>query len=40
MIEVSLARGTELFEPVRLLEESLRGGEPVPDAFVKALRGR
>ena len=39
MIEVSLARGTELFEPVRLLEESLRGGEPVPDAFVKALGG-
>ena len=38
MIEVSPVRGTELIEPVRLLEESLRNGEPVPDDFAKMLR--
>ena len=38
MIEVSPARGTGLIEPVRLLEESLRNGEPVPDDFAKMLR--
>lgn len=38
MIEVSPARGTELIEPVRLLEESLRSGEPLLDDFAKALR--
>jgi GNAT superfamily N-acetyltransferase len=37
MIEVTPAYGTELAEPVQLLEESLRGGEPVPDNFAKAL---
>ena len=39
MIEVSPVRGTELVEPVKLLRESLRSGEPVPDTFAKTLRG-
>ena len=38
MIEVSPVRGTELIEPAKLLEESLRSGEPVPDDFAKTLR--
>ena len=38
MIEVSPARGTELIKPAKLLEESLRSGEPVPDDFAKMLR--
>ena len=38
MIEVSPIYGAELAEPVRLLEESLRDGEPVPDDFAEALR--
>ncbi len=38
MIEVRQIRGAELAEPVRLLEESLRDGEPVPDDFAEALR--
>jgi GNAT superfamily N-acetyltransferase len=37
MIEAYLAYGAELAEPLRLLEEHLRGGEPVPDDFAKAL---
>jgi GNAT superfamily N-acetyltransferase len=38
VIEVSPVHGAELAEPLRLLEESLRGGEPVPDEFAKTLR--
>ena len=38
MIEVSPIYGAELAEPVRLLEESLRDGEPVPDDFAEMLR--
>jgi GNAT superfamily N-acetyltransferase len=38
MIEVSPIYGTGLAEPVRLLEESLRDGESVPDDFAQALR--
>jgi GNAT superfamily N-acetyltransferase len=37
MIEVSQTYGSELAEPVQLLEESLRSGEPVPDEFAEAL---
>jgi len=38
MIEVAPIYGEELAEPVRLLEDSLRDGEPVPDDFAEALR--
>ncbi len=38
MIEVSPIYGAELAGPVRLLEESLRDGEPVPEDFAEALR--
>ena len=38
MIEVAAVHGAELVEPVQLLEEALRGGEPVPDKFMAALR--
>jgi GNAT superfamily N-acetyltransferase len=38
MIEASPTYGAEIAEPVKLLEESLRGGQPVPDDFAKALR--
>ena len=38
MIEVSQIYGTKLAEPVRLLEESLRDGAPVPESFAEALR--
>jgi len=38
MIEVSSVYGAELAEPITLLEESLRNGEPVPADFAKALR--
>ena len=37
MIEVSSVRGTDLVEPVKLLEESLRSGEPVPGDFAITL---
>lgn len=37
-IEVSLVPGPKLREPLRLLEEWLRDGEPVPDSFMKELR--
>ena len=37
-IEVSPVPGTNLREPLRLLEEWLRDGEPVPDSFVRELR--
>ena len=38
MIEVKLASGVSLTEPLRLLEEFLREGEPVPADFVWRLR--
>ncbi len=37
MIEVVQAHRAELGEPLRLLEESLREGEPVPDDFAETL---
>lgn len=37
-MEVEPARGAELAEPLRLLEEFLRGGEPVPESFARRLR--
>ena len=37
MIEVSSVHGTDLVEPVKLLEESLRSGEPVPGVFAITL---
>jgi len=33
LVEVALIPGAELVEPVALLEEALRDGEPVPGAF-------
>ena len=38
MIEAVPVRGSELAEPLRLLEESLRNGEFVPDVFANMLR--
>ena len=38
MTEVTPARGTELAEPLRLLEGCLREGEPVPEDFARRLR--
>jgi GNAT superfamily N-acetyltransferase len=38
MIEASPVRGDDLIEPVKLLEESLRDGEPVSAGFAKTLR--
>lgn len=38
MIEAELASAGRLEEPRRLLEEGLRSGEPMPDAFVERLR--
>ena len=38
MIEVSSVHGADLVEPVKLLEESLRNGDPVSDDFAKTLR--
>ena len=38
MIEAAPVRGSELAEPLRLLEESLRNGEFVPDVFANMLR--
>jgi GNAT superfamily N-acetyltransferase len=38
MIEVASIHGSELAEPLRLLEESLRDGEPVPGDFAGTLR--
>jgi GNAT superfamily N-acetyltransferase len=37
-IEVRSVSGPDLREPLRLLEEWLRDGEPVPDSFLKELR--
>jgi GNAT superfamily N-acetyltransferase len=38
VIEVRSVAAADLCDPLRLLEESLRGGEPVPEAFAKRLR--
>ncbi|MDQ3792520.1 MAG: hypothetical protein M3341_07755, partial [Actinomycetota bacterium] len=38
MIEVVPAGRAELAEPLRLLEEPLREGEPVPEGFAETLR--
>ena len=38
MTEVTPVRGTELAEPLRLLEEALRDGDPVPENFAWRLR--
>jgi GNAT superfamily N-acetyltransferase len=38
MIEVVPTCGAELAEPLSLLEESLREGEPVPEDFAESLR--
>ena len=38
MIEVVPTCGAELAEPLRLLEESLREGEPLPEDFAETLR--
>lgn len=37
MVEVALAGGEGLAAPLGLLEECLRDGEPIPDAFVERL---
>ena len=37
-VEVSPVPAADLREPLRLLEEWLRDGEPVPDSFVEELR--
>ncbi len=37
-VEVALVSGTGLGEPLSLLEESLRDGEPVPAAFAEGFR--
>jgi len=38
-VEVAPVPGTGLGEPLALLEESLRDGEPLPEAFAERLRG-
>ncbi len=38
MIEVTSVYGSDLAEPLSLLEESLRGGEPVPYGFAEVIR--
>jgi len=38
LVEVTIAPATELAEPLALLEESLRDGEALPDAFLGQLR--
>jgi ribosomal protein S18 acetylase RimI-like enzyme len=38
MTEVTPVRGTELAEPLRLLEEALRDSDPVPENFAWRLR--
>lgn len=38
MIEVELVRGAGITDPLRLLEESLRGGEPMPEDFAQLFR--
>jgi GNAT superfamily N-acetyltransferase len=38
IVSVEPARGAELAEPLKLLEEFLRDGEPVPESFAQRLR--
>jgi GNAT superfamily N-acetyltransferase len=38
IVSVKPARGAELAEPLKLLEEFLRHGEPVPESFAQRLR--
>jgi GNAT superfamily N-acetyltransferase len=38
IVRVAPARGAEIAEPLRLLEEFLRDGEPVPESFARRLR--
>jgi GNAT superfamily N-acetyltransferase len=38
VVEVTAVRGTDLGEPLKLLEGSLREGEPVPENFARRLR--
>ncbi len=38
VVEVTTVPATGLAEPLKLLEESLRDGEPLPEAFVGRLR--
>jgi GNAT superfamily N-acetyltransferase len=38
IVSVEPARGAELAEPLKLLEEFLRDGEPVPESFARRLR--
>jgi GNAT superfamily N-acetyltransferase len=38
VIEASPVRGAGILEPLKLLEESLRDGEPVPSDFAQQLR--
>jgi GNAT superfamily N-acetyltransferase len=39
VVEVTSVTGTNLPEPLKLLERSLREGEPVPEDFARQLRG-
>ncbi len=38
IVQVTTVRSSELARPLKLLEGSLRGGEPLPDAFAGLLR--
>lgn len=38
VVEVTTIAATGLAEPLKLLEESLRGSEPLPEAFTEQLR--
>ncbi len=38
LVQVTTVSASELAEPLKLLEESLRSGEPLPEAFVGQLR--
>ena len=38
LVQVASVSSSELAGPLKLLEESLRGGEPLPDAFAGQLR--
>jgi GNAT superfamily N-acetyltransferase len=38
LVQVRTVSATELAGPLRLLEESLRGGEPLPEAFKDQIR--
>jgi GNAT superfamily N-acetyltransferase len=39
IVRVQAVRGAELTEPLSLLEDFLRDGEPVPEDFARRLRG-